>query len=246
MNRLGQVWGFCLVVWLLQSPVDAQLFSGRTIGQSIGRGPNTGFFSQSTPTTAGQAQTNQALPSQIDSTARYVRGNRAKSDIVGVNQDSQQGFVGNTQATTAGSVMSSLTGLTEQRDRSLQINQPLQMPTERQIYLPTLRLDWSPPARPVSDLQSNLSQVLSSSPRFAPGTQIEVWVEGRTAVLRGRVTSSKERTLAENVALLEPGISTVQNELQVVTPESLPPIPVPQSSPPPPSPSLDVIPRRAN
>ena len=41
---------------------------------------------------------------------------------------------------------------------------------------------------------------------------------GRTAILRGEVTSARERDLAELAALVEPGISAVKNELVVATP----------------------------
>jgi hypothetical protein len=44
---------------------------------------------------------------------------------------------------------------------------------------------------------------------------ISVAVEGSTAVLRGSVPSVQDRKLAEQMALLEPGVRSVRNELVV-------------------------------
>ena len=56
---------------------------------------------------------------------------------------------------------------------------------------------------------------------------VTVSVEGQTAVLRGKVASKEEGEKIGRLALLEPGISTVKNELSVdpslVPPETLPP-----------------------
>jgi hypothetical protein len=67
----------------------------------------------------------------------------------------------------------------------------------------------------------------SSSPLSRFGT-IEVSLEGGTAVLRGTVASENERALAEQVAMLEPSISEVRNELTVQVP-AVAPRPTPAS-----------------
>ena len=58
------------------------------------------------------------------------------------------------------------------------------------------------------------------------GGQVNVAMEGRTAVLTGTVGSSHAREVVERLALLEPGISEVRNELTVspeaTTPETVP------------------------
>lgn len=53
--------------------------------------------------------------------------------------------------------------------------------------------------------------------------EIAVSSVGRTVVLRGTVATEQARSLAERVALLEPGVSEVRNELEVA--ERLPPLP---------------------
>ena len=54
--------------------------------------------------------------------------------------------------------------------------------------------------------------IVSRSRNQAP---IKVEMEGRTAVLTGTVDTDHARDLAERLAMLEPGISDVRNELIV-------------------------------
>ncbi|GIW92162.1 MAG: hypothetical protein KatS3mg110_0203 [Pirellulaceae bacterium] len=49
-------------------------------------------------------------------------------------------------------------------------------------------------------------------------SKVEVTVEGRAVVLRGTVATEHERDLLARLALLEPGIDEVRNELQVQAP----------------------------
>ena len=75
------------------------------------------------------------------------------------------------------------------------------------------------------------AQMAARSQQFAtrvpkiPGLKnvrgLTVEMDGETAILRGKVDSEDQRLLVERMAKLEPGISAVQNELQVEAPESL-------------------------
>ena len=58
------------------------------------------------------------------------------------------------------------------------------------------------------------------SPRF--GT-VNVSVQGSTVVLRGTVSSEEDRDLAAQMAMLEPSVSAVQNDLRVASPAANPP-----------------------
>ena len=58
------------------------------------------------------------------------------------------------------------------------------------------------------------------TPRF--GT-INVSVQGSTVILRGTVNSEEDRALAAQMAMLEPSISSVQNDLRVAVPAANPP-----------------------
>lgn len=70
-----------------------------------------------------------------------------------------------------------------------------------------------------------LSKRLSNIPQLDTLGPIAVTSVGRTVVLRGTVPSERARDLAERLALLEPGVSEVQNELSVVEPSTLPELP---------------------
>ena len=56
---------------------------------------------------------------------------------------------------------------------------------------------------------------LATNGRFS-GRNILAIPRGRVMVLRGRVSSARDRALAERIARFEPGVSTVINELVVV------------------------------
>ncbi len=75
----------------------------------------------------------------------------------------------------------------------------------------------------------NLSQTskianvqLSLAGRFKDRLPVQVTVQGRTAILQGVVATEHDRDLAQRVALLESGISQVQNELSVAAPPQPP------------------------
>jgi osmotically-inducible protein OsmY len=60
---------------------------------------------------------------------------------------------------------------------------------------------------------------LQRLPGIERGDRVSVTIQDRTAILTGSVSSERERSLVEGLAMLEPGISAVQNNLVV---EALP------------------------
>jgi osmotically-inducible protein OsmY len=68
---------------------------------------------------------------------------------------------------------------------------------------------------------------LNKIPGLSQLGPIQASLEGRTAVLRGTVASEADRQLAEGLAMLEPEVLAVRNELVVGSPgttgEALPP-----------------------
>jgi len=101
------------------------------------------------------------------------------------------------------------------------------------MYQPMLEIGFELPNR-AENVSSEWTRHLQASPAIRQGSWIEVSVEGRTAILRGQVVSESDRALAEQLVLFEPGISAVQNDLQVKPPAPkpgtslpyLPPVPV--------------------
>jgi hypothetical protein len=72
-------------------------------------------------------------------------------------------------------------------------------------------------------ITSTMTRRLAGGSRIASLAPIEVGVSERTAILRGTVATVHDRDLAEQLALLEPGISDVRNEIQVAESVTLPP-----------------------
>jgi len=71
------------------------------------------------------------------------------------------------------------------------------------------------PSVPNSKVASKLSMQLTKSKGISAVGPVTVEMQGQTAVLRGVVATGHDRDLAARLALLEPGVSQIQNELQV-------------------------------
>jgi osmotically-inducible protein OsmY len=102
----------------------------------------------------------------------------------------------------------------------------------------TLRVGFSLPVTATGPVQisNTLEQRLSRLPRVGALSPVEVLVQGQTATLRGVVSTDYDRALAAEIALLEPGVSQVQNELVVAAAPAEPaaaPSPAPPATPPP-------------
>jgi len=73
-----------------------------------------------------------------------------------------------------------------------------------------------PPGR-ASAISAKLSNELSSSPTIGAYGPVTVQLYGKTALLRGTVASEHDRDLAAELAMLEPGVDQVRNELRVAS-----------------------------
>lgn len=73
-----------------------------------------------------------------------------------------------------------------------------------------------------AQLSSRLAQRLEKSSWLDAQSPIEVAFEQGTAILRGVVATEHDRTLAERMARLEPGIRQVENQLTLVQPTTPP------------------------
>jgi hypothetical protein len=97
---------------------------------------------------------------------------------------------------------------------------------QTQIRVP-IRLGFAATPVAAPQFSANLTNRLSTTPSLQRAGQINVSLEGRTAVLRGTVATEADRRLAESLARLEPEVLAVQNELVVgsagTTGEELPP-----------------------
>lgn len=94
--------------------------------------------------------------------------------------------------------------------------------TQRDVIRASVRVGFSTPAGGnrvnseaiTNELAARLSRIpgLQNAPQAA---NIEINLEGRTAVLKGTVPTADARLVLERLLLLEPGVDKVQNELVV-------------------------------
>ena len=95
-----------------------------------------------------------------------------------------------------------------------------------------LDVGFEPPAKATQRVTGQLEQRLG---KHLKTPSLEIQLEGRTAVLRGSVATDHDRALAEQLALLKPGISFVRNEISTTAQpasETAPPARLPPESTP--------------
>jgi len=79
----------------------------------------------------------------------------------------------------------------------------------------TYTIGFNTPSAPPSAISTKISGQLNRSRSIASAGGVNVQIVGKTAVLQGTVASDHDRALAQQLAMLEPGVSQVKNELQV-------------------------------
>lgn len=201
-------------------------FGGRTLGGGGGAATASRSF---TGTKAGQGVDTSA--GSVTGNERFVRGNRGAGDFVGGDsRDAANPFSSQSGGLSAQSAMSGLrTGQNGGNRGNNQGNNNQGMGgqfgnSRQQVKLrPTLKVEFEhrPPAP--QKLTTELAQRFNRpTSRIRVATPLDVQMEGQTVVLRGAVATEHDRDLAERLALLEPGISTVRNELTVASPKASP------------------------
>jgi hypothetical protein len=176
-----------------------------------------GNLSQGTNSSSGGA-------GMLQGNERFLRQNRRPGDFVGKDLQNRRHFIGSQQGRATGRAQPSTTGL--HISPPPVVNQPAPASQNRKgPYHPPLEaaFDVAMPA-PVQ-VSLELARHLRTSPGLHPESRVAVSVEGRTAILRGTVACESDRAFVEQMALFEPGISAVRNDLQVRRP--------PNSDPPP-------------
>ena len=87
-----------------------------------------------------------------------------------------------------------------------------------------ITLGFSHPRPSGTKLSAQFARRLTRIPQLPSAEFVSVTMEERTAVLAGEVETAREKRLIERLALMEPGVSAVRNELTVkAMPEFLPP-----------------------
>jgi osmotically-inducible protein OsmY len=89
-------------------------------------------------------------------------------------------------------------------------------------FEPRIEVGFSMPGPPASVIQTNVSKPLKAPALSSRFGTVRVSVEGDMVVLRGSVPSESDRLLAAQIAMLEPAVVSVRNELTVATPAAVP------------------------
>ena len=190
-------------------------FGSRTLGSGAGAGKG------STGGTNGQMN-NLANVGQLTGSERFIQSNRKGQFVGGGAQNANS--LANTFAGGMANQNFSLANLTgggrNNRNNNFNTQQQQGGPQAKIGTLrTTLKTDFEYPALQGAAFNTVLSGHLESSLRERATGPLVATVRGRTVVLQGAVATEHDRVLAERLALLEPGVAAVQNEL-VVQPKS--------------------------
>ncbi len=100
-------------------------------------------------------------------------------------------------------------------------NQSAEQLQNQRRFRTKLSLGFTPPPKLAANFTTASSIRLTRSLERSVGTGVQVQLADATVVLAGTVPTTTEKMLAEQLALLEPGVARVQNDL-VVAGETLP------------------------
>lgn len=192
------------LVVVLATDARGQMFGARSLGQPLTRSPG-----------AGALDTMQEDVGSLRSSHRFLRANRRPTDYVGRDIRDLEHYIGSLQARVRGAVPASTEGLRRRVDRSETMNLPVPPATRGTMPYPRLEISFDSVGEDTSVLSQRSLETLARSPELSGTSRIAVYVEGRTAILLGEVPSARDRELAELLMSFEPGVSEVQNELQL-------------------------------
>jgi hypothetical protein len=173
-------------------------------------------------------------------TAGNISGQTGQSDRFAIERDagafvggSTTNVIGSQAATGGGGVgtaglLGALGSVGNRNNNSLfnQFNQQgnTQGTAEPQIRF-RITLGFSHPRPTGTKVSATFARRLSRIPQLPSARSVAVTMEDRTAVLAGQVDSERAKRLIEKLAMMEPGVSAVRNELMVKATEELLPLP---------------------
>jgi hypothetical protein len=192
------------------------MFGSRTLGSSLRAGNRSLGGTARGGTVAGMTQQEMGNIGQITGTERFTRGGRQQQGFIGNETGDVAGFFSMLNAGRTGNVQ---TNNQRRRDPEAEtnVNAGGQQNNNnvRRMYRTTRTVGFDYVATSTPELSSTVSQRIQKTPGIRTRSTIDVEIVGRTAVLRGVVATAHDRELAARLASLEPGVSAVQNELEV-------------------------------
>lgn len=232
-GRLHSVAPYLFMLVLLivvPSQAQAQLFGQRSLGQSLGPGSSGGRSGASATRAAssGTSVGNNA-GGTIQGAERFLRENRSTNAFVGADRKDTN-FVGSGQSMGNGTVRAATESLQELGSKKGAKNPPLAPVAKKGLYYPRLVLDDSffeaplptnpsenSAYRPTNRTTARAANWAALQQRLQNQTQGQVTLafEGSTAILQGVVAS---QALADRLYWLtsfEPGIDRVENRLEI-------------------------------
>lgn len=214
-------------------PSGAIATPGRNLGGSLASQPGTLFSGN----LSALNQSKSATPTKPGTAASptvgadwLIQRKHGAGAFVGV--DDSANFVGaqQTDDTGADAANSAATNLPPVKFNT-GVNMLLPARKITDIYYPQVKIAFDYPAPKSPQVSSALVQQLKGTPGLQLTSPIEVSVEDRTATIRGEVASERDRSLVEQIALFEPGISSVRNLLTLKAPATQPQPPSTDSHP---------------
>jgi osmotically-inducible protein OsmY len=212
--------------WSSSSSSQSSMFGSRSVGSGSSRFTSAGLSqsasSGSRSGTTGRSSSQQSFGAQAPASTRQV-GNFVGADRQDVealfgatNAAGRNGGTGNTGRTTRSS---NGRGTNQANRGNNGAGQGGGAATELRT---SLRVGFESPHPAPSRVATILTDRLARSTRIRVVGPVTVDVQQDTTILRGEVATPHDRILAEQLALLEPGVRRVKNEL-VVTGESTTP-----------------------
>lgn len=183
------------------------MFGSRTLGGGV-TGPTTSAGSGGSNGT-GSATTPVGQGSTLTGSERFLQSNR-QGAFVGADSGDTSNVFSQSNARN----MQGLQGLGNLFGQANRQNNN-QQKGKTQLRIP-MRIAFTTRAVAPTRVSTTFQTRLSRLPALQSAGQISVRMEGSTAVLQGTVPSEADRSLAEGLALIEPGIADVRNELVVV------------------------------
>ena len=200
------------------------LFGNRSLGSGVNatQGNFTGRNAATTRDPGELTLTNES--GDLNTHARFSRNNTQSRGFIGQNGTSD---ILSQMQTAAGQMDpragdQGRRGLQERTDVN-QANQGNQAANRQRVYRVSREVAFDVPRPAGPAMSSTLTQRFAATPNLKMLGAVDVKVENQTAILRGAVGSDHDRALAARLALLEPGVSRVRNELTIAAPEAAKP-----------------------
>lgn len=203
------------------SASNPSMFGGGAGRSNQARGQQMGLGTGGIGTAVGNnGQLQLGNAGQTTGNERFMRGNRQASNFVGADISEVSQLFSNLTAGRANSDGAGNFG-PQQGNRGNDFNNQ-QGNNQSQIVPHRLTVGFRYPRTRISLPAANAAGEISilGLTRIPSRGPLTVELQDRTATLRGVVATDHDRVLAEQLTLLEPGISQVQNELTVA--EALP------------------------